>query len=236
MNSAVSTIPLSQLAIALLPALVALGIFYQWSDNASRAAWSVLRMLIQLLLVGYALTFVFTYDSAMLVILILMVMILASTWIALGSVKSKIKDFFLIVLISIVAGGLSTLFLITQGVLQLDPWLSSKTVLPLAGMIFSSSMNAISLAVERLYAELPRCSYKEARSAAFNAALIPNVNSMFAVGLVSLPGMMTGQILSGVSPLIAARYQIVVMSMLFGASAISVACFLALAGLKRASR
>ena len=68
----------------------------------------------------------------------------------------------------------------------------------------------------------------EARKVAFQAALIPIINSLFAVGLVALPGMMTGQILSGVSPLIAAEYQIVVMTMLFGATGISAAAYLAL--------
>jgi putative ABC transport system permease protein len=58
------------------------------------------------------------------------------------------------------------------------------------------------------------------------AALIPVVNSLLAVGLVSLPGMMTGQILSGISPLVAARYQIMVMSMIFGASGLSTLCYL----------
>jgi putative ABC transport system permease protein len=56
--------------------------------------------------------------------------------------------------------------------------------------------------------------------------MIPVINSLFAVGLISLPGMMTGQILSGVSPLIAVRYQIMVMCMLFGAAGLSTVCFL----------
>ena len=59
--------------------------------------------------------------------------------------------------------------------------------------------------------------------------MIPVTNALLAVGLVSLPGMMTGQILSGVSPLVAAKYQIVVMTMLFGASGISAAMYLVLA-------
>jgi len=61
------------------------------------------------------------------------------------------------------------------------------------------------------------------------AALIPIINALFAVGLVSLPGMMTGQILSGVSPLVAVRYQIMVMAMIFEASGIATAVFLLLA-------
>jgi putative ABC transport system permease protein len=71
-------------------------------------------------------------------------------------------------------------------------------------------------------------SYPEARRVALQASLIPTINSLFAVGLVTLPGMMTGQILSGVSPLVAAKYQIVVMSMIFGVSGISAALYLLL--------
>jgi len=90
-------------------------------------------------------------------------------------------------------------------------------------------MNSISLAGERVTAELSRdVSYNEARSIALQASLIPITNSLLAVGLVSLPGMMTGQILSGVSPLIAARYQIMVMCMTFGSAGLSAAIFLAL--------
>ncbi len=72
-------------------------------------------------------------------------------------------------------------------------------------------------------------SYDDARGIALNAALIPIINSLFAVGLVSLPGMMTGQILSGISPFIAARYQIMVMCMLFTAAGFSAAFFLVIA-------
>jgi putative ABC transport system permease protein len=90
-------------------------------------------------------------------------------------------------------------------------------------------MTAISIAAERLASELRSGgNWIDARRTAFEAAMIPVVNSLFAVGLVSLPGMMTGQVLSGVSPLIAAKYQVVVMTMLFGAAGIAAAVFLAL--------
>ena len=94
-------------------------------------------------------------------------------------------------------------------------------------MIFSNSMNSVSLAGERLYSELGHHNdFARARSTAFQAALIPITNSLLAVGLVSLPGMMTGQILAGTSPLIAARYQIIVMCMIFSSAGISAALFL----------
>ena len=63
---------------------------------------------------------------------------------------------------------------------------------------------------------------------AIKAALLPTISTMSAIGIVALPGMMTGQILSGVSPLIAARYQIMVMCMIFGAAGLSTICFLVL--------
>ena len=76
-------------------------------------------------------------------------------------------------------------------------------------------------------------AYEDARRTALQASLIPVINSLLAVGLVALPGMMTGQILSGVSPLIAAKYQIVVMSMLFGAAGLSSALYLGLQASKK---
>jgi len=101
-------------------------------------------------------------------------------------------------------------------------------MIPLGGMIFANSMNSISLAGERLESEIDKgATYEKARVIALNAALIPITNSLLAVGLVSIPGMMTGQILSGVSPFIAARYQIMVMCMIFGSTGISVSLFLA---------
>jgi putative ABC transport system permease protein len=96
-------------------------------------------------------------------------------------------------------------------------------------MLFSTSMNTLSLAAERYESETGRgVGYLEARQIALRAALIPLINTLFAVGLVSFPGMMTGQILSGVAPLVAVRYQILVMSMLFGSAGLCAACYLLL--------
>lgn len=118
---------------------------------------------------------------------------------------------------------------ITQGVLHVDPWYQPRVMIPIAGMIFSNSMNAVSLAGERFYSELKHDNdFTRARNAAFQASMIPLINSLLAVGLVSLPGMMTGQILAGTSPMIAARYQIIVMCMIFSSAGISAALFLTL--------
>jgi len=229
MNGSLQTIPLINLSLAFLPVLVTILILFKWSLNSSNALYAVSRMLVQLLLIGYFLTYIFESDSAGIVIIVLAIMVFASSWIALGTISKIRLQLYKYAFVSITIGGGVTLLLITQGVLTLDPWYSPQSMIPIAGMIFANAMNSVSLAAERLNAEISRnVAYDEARKIALQSSLIPVINSLFAVGLVSLPGMMTGQILSGVSPLIAARYQIMVMCMVFGASGIATAYFLVL--------
>ena len=227
MNESLQIISPLSLAIAFIPVLIVLVVLYRWSLDVGNAVYSVIRMLVQLLLVGYVLTTIFAAESAWLVVLVMIVMVTAASWIALGAVKGMRRQLYSHAVCAIIFGGGLTLLLVTQGVLTLEPWFEPKYMLPLAGMIFANSMNSISLAAERLSAELSRdVPYDKARSIAFQAAFIPVINSMFAVGLVALPGMMTGQILSGVSPITAAHYQIVVMCMLFGSAGLSTVFFL----------
>ena len=90
-------------------------------------------------------------------------------------------------------------------------------------------MNTVSLTAERLDSELGNAvPYDVARQRALEAALIPLVNAFLAVGLVSLPGMMTGQILSGIEPGVAVRYQIMVMCMTLGAAGLAAIIYVAL--------
>ncbi len=159
--------------------------------------------------------------------MVLIVMIMAASWIALGNVADRRLELYVYAVFSITVAGGCTLILVTQLVLSIQTWYSPQQVVPLAGMIFAASMNSISLAAERIGSEMERgVSYIEAKAVALNAALIPITNSLFAVGLASLPGMMTGQILSGVSPFIAARYQLMVMCMMFIAAGFSAVLFL----------
>ena len=223
------TLSLAQLALAFVPVAITLVILVRWSFATGNAVYALGRMVVQLLLIGYALTWIFGAEHGWLILLVLGVMLAASSWIALGAVKAHRHELLWASLVSISVGGGLTLALITQLVLQVDPWFLPRYMIPLAGMVFANAMTAVSLAAERLYAELGHhMSWEEARLAAYQAAMIPVINSLFAVGLVSLPGMMTGQILSGVSPLVASRYQIMVMCMIFAAAGISTAIFLAL--------
>jgi putative ABC transport system permease protein len=229
MNESIQTIPLLNLSLAFIPAFLTIAILFKWSLNSTNALYAISRMLVQLLLIGYFLSYLFESDSAGIIIMILAVMVFASSWIALGTIPEIRLQLYKYAILAIMTGGGLTLALITQGVLALDPWYSPQSMIPIAGMIFANAMNSVSLSAERLNAEIGRnMSYDQARKIALQSALIPVINSLFAVGLVSLPGMMTGQILSGVSPLIAVRYQIMVMCMVFGASGIATAYFLVL--------
>ncbi len=220
-------ITLADIAVAFIPVMATLVIIFYWSTSIKRATIAILRMLIQLLLIGYALQYIFNANSQWIIIAVLCFMLLAASWIALGALPVKRSTLLGYSLIAIAGGGIFNLVLITQGVLHADPWYQPAIMIPLAGMIFSNAMNSVSLAGERLYSELEHHDdYARARSTAFQAALIPITNSLLAVGLVSLPGMMTGQILAGTSPLIAARYQIIVMCMIFSSAGISTALFL----------
>lgn len=227
MSTSIQIIPAFNLALAFVPVIAVFWLLYHWSLDLTNAVYAIVRMLIQLLLVGYLLATIFKSESVWLVTAVMIVMVTAASWIALGTVKSQRLKLYKYTLYSVVLGGGFTLALVTQSVITLDPWFEPKYMIPLAGMIFANSMNSISLAAERLHAERERdVPYDKARNMAFQAAFIPVINSMFAVGLVALPGMMTGQILSGVSPIIAAHYQIVVMCMIFGSAGISTALFL----------
>lgn len=218
------------LMFVFIPVMVSIAILFKWSLDSKTALYAIGRMLIQLLLIGYFLAYIFESDSAGIVMTILMIMLLSSSWIALGTIKSQRLILYNKALLSLVIGGGLTLLIVTQAVLTLRPWYWPQYMVPLAGMIFANSMSSVSLAAERLNAELERdVPYNKARQIALQTSLIPIINALFAAGLVSIPGMMTGQILSGVSPHIASRYQIMVMCMVFGSAGITSACFLILA-------
>ena len=225
----VATISVPQLAISFIPVAIVVFLMWRSSHRYGHALQAIARMLLQLTLIGYVLVYIFQTESGLVITGVLTVMLVAASWIALNTVDLSKGSLFPASLASVLIGGGTTLLLITQGVLQLDPWYQPSAMIPLAGMIFAASMTNISLALERLHAELNNgATYSDAATTAFRTSMIPIINSFLAVGLISLPGMMTGQILSGVSPLVAVRYQIMVMCMIFGAAGLATMCFLKL--------
>ncbi len=199
--------------------------------------WSGLRMFVQLLLVGYVLHLVFSLQSALPVLLILVVMIGFAVQTIGARVQVKMPRFYRVVGTAILFGCGGMTFFFCLVVIGLKPWYDPRYLIPLAGMVIGNSMTGASLAVERLNAEFRerreeiettlclgstvQLAAEPAVSSAFRAALIPSVNAMAAMGLVFLPGMMTGQILSGTEPLIAVKYQIAIMCVITGSVALT---------------
>ena len=227
LDSTADAIPLVHLAVSFVPVAMVLALLYRWTDEGNPAVYGFGRMIVQLLAVGYVLTFIFGSNQPAVVVATLTAMLAIASWIALRPLSARRTTAYPQVLLSITLGGVSTLLLVTQGVLMVDRWHEASVIIPLAGMVFAMSMNTVSLAAERYHAETSRAViHHEARRIALRSALIPRINNLYALGLVSFPGMMTGQILAGVAPLVAVRYQIMITSMMFSAGGMSAACYL----------
>lgn len=227
MNEGVIPISIARIALSLVP-LVLLGWIYHRSNRGGGLIlYATGRMLVQLFLMGFVLVFIFQIESALMIIPVLVFILSISSWIALRPLGLRNAKRYgrIFVSVGIACGGM--LFYVLFLVIEASPLYQPRYFIPLAGMIFANAMTAISLAGERFDDERSRgVNVDQALAAAFKAALIPQVNAFLAVGLVSLPGMMTGQIIAGVDPLLAVRYQIVVMAMIFGSAGLSVALFL----------
>ena len=222
------TIPITNILFMLVPVVIVAYFYYRWIDDAKEIAYATLRMVAQLLLIGYILSYIFASNSLLLVIFIVIFMVSVSSLIALRNFKNKSLRSYGDLFSAIAIGGTFNLTIVIVFVLDLQQFYKAEIVIPLAGMIYANAMNAVALSAERFENEIVHNTYESARKSALRASMIPQVNALLAVGLVSLPGMMTGQILSGVDPLIAVRYQIVVMAMVLGSSGISTIIFLQL--------
>ena len=200
-----------------------------------------LRTVVQLLLLGTVLGWVFAHANVWLVLGVLSMFVVVSAFTAVGRQERKLPGLLYYAGASLTASAALLTILVSAFVIRVAPWWTPQYLIPLAGMIVSNSMNAAALAIERLRAELSlrsgeveellslgasaRQAVDASAKAALRAALRPNLNQMYVVGLVSIPGTMTGQILAGLPPDGAARYQILVM-LLWNAGATATAVML----------
>lgn len=213
-------IPFENVLMSFIPLIILLLVLFKMLGEIKKLVLASLRMLIQLLGIGYLLKGLFNQESDTITLLVLFFMLMMASLISMNSANSIIEKDKSIQLykksfIAMLFGALPTLIFMAYIIIPNENWLSANFIIPLAGMIFSQAMNVMSLACERFLNESKNHPYISARNIALKAALIPITNTFMAVGLVSIPGMMTGQILSGVEPLIAVRYQIIIMTMVF---------------------
>jgi len=194
------------------------------------------RTFVQLFLLGYILKVIFELDRGVVVVGVFGFMILFAAWTVISRVKKAPIPLFRSVFLSMLASYMVTAYAVTAFVIDVEPWWKPQYFIPIGGMIIGNSMNAAAIALERLLGELKGrrgevemmlclgADYREASRKmvqnAMRAGMIPSINAMMTVGIVFIPGMMTGQILSGADPLIAIRYQIVVMLMLVGSTSL----------------
>jgi len=199
--------------------------------------WGTVRTISQLFLMGFILRYVFQLDSPWPVLLIFAGMTFFAARIIAGRVKNKEIPFMVPTVISMMLSYMLVTIIVTAIIIQVKPWYEPSYFIPLGGMIIGNSMNAIAISLERLFGDLDKqreiielylslgANYREASADIFrqaiSAGLIPSINSMMGVGIVFIPGMMTGQILAGTDPLVSVKYQIVVMLMLVGSTALS---------------
>jgi putative ABC transport system permease protein len=191
---------------------------------------------VQLLLVGLVLEWVFGVDSWIVVLGLMLVMTVIGGIVTIQRVHFRYPGIWLSSLVSIWASSWIMAAAALFVIVPVHPWYSPQYAIPLLGMILGNTLNGISLGLDRLGRELSfqrgrvetllalgATRWEAARQSvqqAIRTGMIPLINSMMVVGIVSLPGMMTGQLIAGVAPLQAVKYQIVIMFLIASGTAL----------------
>lgn len=218
----------TSLLFLIIFVLLPLSLSYFYSLGLSKdIIWSTVRGTIQLFLIGYVLTFLFDINPFVGIPIMLSIMIIVAAFHA----RKKGKELPLVFPV-LLAG------LILIEVTVLSMWLvfdmiefQPSEVIPMSGMVIGNSMVAMGLALERMKGEFstnrgilfaalalgatPKQASQFIIRKTLRAALIPNVDGLKIIGLVQLPGMMTGMILGGVEPIIAIKYQLIISISIF---------------------
>lgn len=201
-----------------------------------------IRMTLQLILTGNLLVYVFDKPSPIYTILIILLMEGFAIYNIFKRVKKDIsKRLKIIIGLSMIAGTFLSLLYFLFIVIRISPWYNPRYFIPLTGMLIGNSMTGISLGVSSLIDAMeskknliesslmlgatPKMATKDIVDNAFDSAILPTINSMLGMGIVFLPGMMTGQILSGESPITAIKYQIAIMLGILGSVTLTVIFF-----------
>ncbi len=233
------TISDGRLALSALLILVNVGLSAALRLGLSRSLLvASVRMVVQLLLVGFVLEWLFHQDQAPLIVLVGVAMALIAGVSAVQRTRQRFAGIYLNSLLSVMASSALVTGLAVTGLIQPQPWYKPQYLIPLLGMVLGNTLNGLSLGLDRFMEglrsgrdqvetdlALGATRWEACRAVvrdAIRVAMIPTINSMMVMGLVSLPGMMTGQILQGAAPAAAVRYQIVILFMIASATALGV--------------
>lgn len=199
---------------------------------------SILRMTAQLLFVGFYLQVVFRWNSPWVNVLWILVMVLVADASIIRGCGLRVRLFILPLGLALLGGVLVPLLLFVLVLIRPEPILDARFVIPIAGMILGNCLRANIVGISSFYGAIHKrekiwlqalaegARLHEAIQPflrdALHAALAPTIATMATMGIVSLPGMMTGVILGGADPVTAIKYQIAIMLAIFSGAAITV--------------
>ncbi len=235
--------PISITSLIIASSLVLITLFFSYWQKLKfekEIIVSVIRAIVQLIIVGFILEYIFGFENALCTTLIILFMITNASFNAAKRGK-EIKRGFIISFVAITAGTLATLIvLVLSRTIKYVPY----QIIPISGMIISNSMVAIGLCYKQITSDFKNKREEVETKLALGAdigtssieiiresiktGMLPTIDSAKTLGIVSLPGMMTGLILAGASPLDAIKYQLMVTFMLLSTTSISscIACYL----------
>ena len=232
------------LAAALIVLNVAISIGLRLGLARSLLLASV-RMVVQLLLVGFILEWVFALTTPLPVIGIGLVMAALASVAAVRRTRRRFPGIYWNALLSTLGAAFLVTGIALAGIINVHPWFAPQYAIPLLGMVLGNLLTGVSLALDRFMHAVARESdviesdlalgatrWEAARpriADALRTGMIPTINAMMVMGVVSLPGMMTGQMLAGASPTAAVRYQIVIMFMIAATTALGTLAVMLLA-------
>lgn len=239
-NYSAVEISIPSLAISLIFIVVSLVITFglrlkMWKEILV----ATIRTILQLFLAGVVLVFVFGWNIWFVTLILLVVMIIIASFESIRKQKHKSAGMYFMVALALFVTTAFSLVILLSLVIRVKPWYEPQYLVSMGGMVIGNSMTAAALVLNRMWGDL-KLRQKEVESLlalgaspyqaagasireAIKMALIPTINSMMVVGVVKLPGIMTGQIMAGQPPASAIRYQIVVMFFILGAATITAA-------------
>jgi putative ABC transport system permease protein len=213
-------------------------LWYYKTGLVKDAAVSFIRMTVQLLLVGLYLEFIFDLNSIWLNLFWVLIMTILATFTIVKRSELNKRYFLIPIFISILVSIIITDSFFLGFIIKLPKMFDARYFIPITGMLLGNSIKSIIIALNAYYKKLKKekelykwyvangATRQEAlapfKKEALKVAFNPVIANVAIIGLISLPGMMTGQIMGGSSPIIAVKYQIMLMITIFSSSIISV--------------
>lgn len=226
-----------QLGLAAILILINLGLSVLLRLGLARTlALASVRMVAQLLLLGFILEYIFALNTPPPILGVGMVMVIFAGVASVRRTHRRFAGIYWNSLITVFAASFLVTGAALSGILQIHPWYQAQYSIPLLGMVLGNTLTGISLALDRFMDGVARernqiegllalgatrweAAHRLIRES-LRTGMIPIINSMMVMGIVSLPGMMTGQLLAGAAPGSAVRYQIVIVFMIAAAVAL----------------